>query len=130
MGKILIALTALMSKNVWALGSITAAATAISVGADPLAWVIGAVGATVTYAYKKPHTRMKALSNGLISICIGGIVAPFIGTLVAVKIGSEWANNYVFAFVLSSVWPWVMPILLNSLKSFLPEWIKNKIGVL
>ena len=130
MGKILIALTALMSKNVWALGSITAAATAISVGADPLAWVIGAVGATVTYAYKKPHTRMKALSNGLISICFGGIVAPFIGTLVAVKIGSEWANNYVFAFVLSSVWPWVMPILLNSLKSFLPEWIKNKIGVL
>lgn len=88
-----------------------AGVTASQLGADPLPWVIGAMGGTVVYAYRKPATRAHALANGVVSVFLGGIGAPFAGTVLAHYVSPIWANEYVLAGVLSVAWPWAAPVL-------------------
>ncbi len=100
-------------KQALATGATIAAAgvTAAQMGADPLPWVIGAAGSTVVYAYRKPATRELALANGVVSVFLGGIGAPFAGTVLAHYVSPIWANEYVLAGVLSVAWPWAAPVL-------------------
>lgn len=93
---------------------ITAAAagiTASQLGHDPLPWVIGAAGSTVVYAYRKPATRAHALANGMVCVFLGGVGAPWAGTLVAFYFGQMWANEYMLAGALSVAWPWATPVI-------------------
>lgn len=90
-----------------------AGVTALQLGADPVPWALGAFGATVVYAYRKPSTRAIALVNGGISVVIGGIAAPWAATLAGHYLGSVWANDYVMAFGLSAAWPWLVPVVMN-----------------
>lgn len=93
-------------------GTVAAAGvTAAQLGADPLPWVIGAMGSTVVYAYRKPATRAHALANGVVSVFLGGVGAPYAGTLVAHYLDPVLANPYVLAGVLSVAWPWAAPVV-------------------
>ncbi len=90
-----------------------AGVTALQLGSDPVPWLLGAFGATVVYAYRKPSTRAKALANGGISVVLGGIGAPWAASLFGHYLGAVWANDYVMAFLMSAAWPWLAPIALN-----------------
>lgn len=90
-----------------------AGVTALQLGADPVPWALGAFGATVVYAYRKPSTRTIALVNGGISVVIGGIAAPWAAAIAGHYLGPVWANDYVMAFGLSAAWPWLVPIVMN-----------------
>jgi hypothetical protein len=104
---------ALTGKQALATASTVAVAglTAAQLGADPTAWVIGAMGATVVYAYRKPATRAHALANGMICVFLGGIGAPYAGTLLAHYVNPVLSNEYVLAGVLSVAWPWAAPVV-------------------
>lgn len=90
---------------------VAAGVTALQVGSDPLPWVIGAAGSTVVYAYRKPATRAHAVANGVVCVFLGGVVAPWAGTLLAFYMGALWANEYVLAGALSVAWPWATPVV-------------------
>lgn len=104
---------ALHGKNAVATGATVVAAgvTASHMGADPWPWVIGAMGSTVVYAHKRGATTALSLSNGVISVAMGGLGAPYAGTLLTQYVNPVFANTYVLAFTLSAAWPWVLPLL-------------------
>lgn len=90
-----------------------AGVTALQLGADPVPWALGAFGATVVYAYRKPSTRAIALVNGGISVVIGGVAAPWAASIAGHYLGPVWANDYVAAFAMSAAWPWLLPVVMN-----------------
>jgi hypothetical protein len=106
-------------KTVWAAmtGSI-AGVTASQLGRDPIPWLIGAAAVTVVYAYFRPADKPKAVANGVISVFLGGIGAPFSG---AYLVKWQWVepapiNDWALAFVLGAGWPWLVPIALDLFK--------------
>jgi len=88
-----------------------AGVTALQLGMDPLPWIIGAAGGTVVYAYRNPATRAHALANGVVSVFLGGVGAPYAATIIARYADPIFANPYVLAGVMSVAWPWAAPIL-------------------
>jgi len=122
----LAATLAITAKKALAVGATAVAAgmTAATMGIDPWPWVISAGGATVAYSYLNPDSRKKALSNGLISVFLGGLAAPWAGALIELKVGAEWANQYVLAGLFSAGWPWAAPPLLQ----FAQRWLGSKGG--
>ena len=102
---------ALHGKNALATGATVVAAgvTAAQIGADPWPWVIGAMGSTVVYAHKRGATTVHSLSNGVVSVFMGGVGAPYAGTLLAQYFNPVFANTYVLAGVMSAAWPWALP---------------------
>lgn len=92
-----------------ATSGVVAGAVAVSTGADPLPWALGAFGAAVVYAYRRPDDRAKALVNFGISVLIGGLVAPWAAAATRDNFGHVWGNDYVMAFVMSAAWPWLIP---------------------
>ena len=118
--RIAIALAALFSSKVaWAATAGGAAAvTASQLGRDPVPWLIGAAAVTVVYAYFRPADKPKAVANGVISVFLGGVGAPFTG---AYLVKWEWIepaqiNEWALAFVLGAGWPWLVPIALDLFK--------------
>lgn len=95
-----------------------AAVTASQLGRDPVPWLIGAAAVTVVYAYFRPADKPKAIANGVISVFLGGIGAPFSG---AYLVKWEWVepapiNDWALAFVLGAGWPWLVPVALDLFK--------------
>ena len=86
-----------------------AGVVAVSTGADPLPWAIGAFGAAVVYAYRRPTDRAKAPVNFGLSVPIGGMVAPWAAAATRHQFGEVWGNDYVMALVMSAAWPWLIP---------------------
>lgn len=117
-GKLSLALTAFAGhKTAWAatVGVVAGGAaqvTATQIGRDPVPWVIGAMAVTIVYAYKKPETREKALANGVVSVFLGGVGAPYMGQILARYIDPVYANDWVLAGVMGAGWPWLLPIAL------------------
>lgn len=118
--RIALTLTALFSsKAAWATTAGGAAAvTASQLGRDPMPWLIGAASVTVVYAYWRPTDKAKAIANGIISVFLGGVGAPFAGAYL-VKWG--WVdpapiNEWILAGILGACWPWLVPIALDLFK--------------
>mgnify|MGYP003516154363 FL=1 len=118
--RIAVTLAALFSsKAAWATTAGGAAAvTASQLGRDPVPWLIGAAAVTVVYAYFRPADKPKAVANGVISVFLGGVGAPFTG---AYLVKWEWIepaqiNEWALAFVLGAGWPWLVPIALDLFK--------------
>jgi hypothetical protein len=118
MKKIAIVLGALFAHKyaTAATASALAAATATGTGADPWPWAIGAFGAVVVYVKRPPTTRADAIVNSIISVLIGGMVAPLTAAAVAKYLDPALASDYVNALILSSLWPWLLPMAIKSLK--------------
>lgn len=113
--RIIIGLTALFgSKAAWATTTgVLAATTATQFGRDPVPWLIGAAAVTVVYAYRKPATREHALANGVISVFLGGIGAPWMGVVMSRYIDPVFANDWILAGVLGAGWPWLVPVAMS-----------------
>lgn len=105
------------SKVAWATTTAgVAAATAAQFGRDPVPWLIGAAAVTVVYAYRKPATREHALANGVISVFLGGIGAPWTGAIMSRYVDPVFANDWLLAGILGAGWPWLVPIALSLVK--------------
>lgn len=85
-------------------------------GYDPWTWVVGGLGAAIVYIKKEVTTRLDAITNGIISVMLAGIVAPEITYYVAAKFSVALNNPYPVAFILSASWPWIVPTVLSVLK--------------
>ena len=89
----------------------TAGVTAAQMGLDPMLWAIGAAGSTVVYAYRTPATRAHALANGVVSVFLAGVGAPYAAAVMLRYVDPVWANEYVLAGVMSVAWPWAAPVV-------------------
>ena len=112
-------LTLFSHKAAWATVTASAAATtAHQLGRDPVPWLIGAAAVTVVYAKRRPVDKPEAVANGVISVFLGGVGAPFLGAYM-VKWG--WfdpapINDWLLAGVLGAGWPWLVPVLFDLFK--------------
>jgi MFS family permease len=116
--RITVLLTALFGhKLAWAATTgVIAGVTASQIGRDPVPWIVGAMAVTVVYAYKKPDNREKALANGMVSVFLGGIGAPYSGQILSQYVSPVYANDWVLAGILGAGWPWLLPIALSFIK--------------
>lgn len=89
----------------------TAGVTAAQMGLDPMLWAIGAAGSTVVYAYRTPATRAHALANGVVSVFLAGVGAPYAAAVLLHHVDPVWVNEYVLAGVMSVAWPWAAPVV-------------------
>lgn len=124
---VLAVLAAIWAPQSWAAAATaaTAGATAALTGIDPWPWVIGGFGGAIVYVKKPASTRLDAAANSLISVIIGGIVAPFAASMAAEYVSPKAANTYAFAFVLSAAWPWLVPMLFAKLQQLDPTAAKG-----
>lgn len=95
---------------------VAAGVSASTFGRDPVPWVLGAAAATVVYAYRRPETRAHALANGVISVFLGGVGAPYTGSILTRYIDPVFANDWVLAGILGAGWPWLAPLALSFIK--------------
>lgn len=93
-----------------------AGVTAGLTGQDPWTWIIGGFGAAVVYVKRPAKSRWDAIINSLISVCIAGLVAPSLAAYLAVKVDKALGNPHPVAFILSSAWPWLIPLAMRKLK--------------
>jgi len=106
----------------WALMLVTGQACAASAIAvfnkmDPWVWIIGGMGAAIIYVKNPPTSKSDAIVNSLISVLIGGLVAPTASAYCGSHYDKSLDSPYPFAFVFSAGWPWIIPILLRRMRS-------------
>lgn len=82
------------------------AALAASLGFDPLPWIIGAIGGIIVRVKMPTTSRVDSIINGVISVMLGGLAAPWGSKLIAFK-GLPEPGVYLVAFVLAAAWPWI-----------------------
>lgn len=97
--------------------SATGTALATMVGYDPWTWVFGGFGAAIVYIKKEVTTRLDAITNGMISVMLAGLVSPGVSAYISTKFSVPLSNPYPVAFVLSASWPWIVPTLMSIFKS-------------
>lgn len=119
------ALATVVAPKTWAASAAATAATAgvaASVaGIDPWPWVIGGFGAAIVYVKRPAASKPDAVINAMISVLIGGIIAPWAAVGVSEYVSPKLANSYPLALVLSSMWPWLAPVALDKLRSAFPS---------
>lgn len=103
-------------------GSIVTAGAAImaspAIGFDPFTWSFAALGAVVGKFKTPTTTRTDTAMNGIISVVLGGLGAPFVIDLIR-KYEYPAPSVYLLAFGLAIVWPFV-------LKEAVKYWNKRK----
>lgn len=96
--------------------SATGTALATIVGYDPWTWVFGGIGAAIVYVKKEVTTRLDAITNGMISVMLAGLVSPGVSAYLSTKFSIPLSNPYPVAFILSASWPWIVPTLTSIIK--------------
>lgn len=91
--------------------SATGTALATISGYDPWVWVVGGLGAAIVYVKKEVTTRLDAITNGVISVMLAGLVSPGITHYLIDAFSVALPNPYPVAFLLSASWPWIVPTL-------------------
>ena len=94
---------------------VVAASISNQLGFDPWPWVWAAVGGGVMRVKMKPTTKLDGAANGMISIVLGGGVAPWAHTMVF-KGQETTIPIYVVAFVIALIWPWLAKLGKNYLE--------------
>lgn len=117
---ILALLLTLNVKNITAatVTAVTAGVTAAQLGVDPWPWIIGSAGAAIAYLMRVPSDPRVAIANGGISILFGGLGAPFLANVIESKLDPAYANDLVFAAILSIGWPWLVPLAMGWVTRF------------
>lgn len=87
-------------------------------GQDPWTWIIGGFGAAVVYVKRPATSKLDAVANSVVSVCIGGLISPTAALLLASHVDKSLANPHPIAFILSSGWPWLISIAMDKLKAF------------
>ena len=123
--KVAIGVAALTSTTYSIAGSLAVgvlgASIAKELGFDPFTWMLGALGGVVVLAKVPPTTRLEGLANGMISVIVGGMVAPW--AQPAMLEYTKYAPNvYLVSFVLAALWPWLMKLGKESAE----KWLENR----
>ena len=94
-----------------------AAASALSVwvGFDPMPWVAGAAGGAIIFLKTEHQSRKETAANGLISVMLGGLVAPWLVRAAEIIVGKDDYGQaaalvnqhtlYAICFLLAAFWP-------------------------
>ena len=99
------------SKNAIAASGATVVAAAV-VTNDWVTWFISGVGA-VAYRLRKPEiNKVVSISNGIISVCLGGLGAPWIVSVVIP--GAQQPPDYLSAFLVALLWPYMFDKYIQS----------------
>lgn len=96
--------------------SATGTALATVAGYDPWTWVVGGLGAAIVYIKKEVTTRLDAITNGMISVMLAGLVSPGVSIYLSTKFSIPLSSPYPVAFLLSASWPWIVPTLMSIIK--------------
>jgi len=99
-----------------AAASATGTALATATGYDPWTWVVGGLGAAIVYIKKSGTTRVDAITNGVISVMLAGLVSPGLSHYLATEFSLSFSNPYPVAFILSASWPWIVPTVMSVIK--------------
>lgn len=117
-----LAFLSLAVQKSWAAAAVTGAATAVTASATSMVlgnnvwpWAIGGFGAAIVYFKKHTIGPIDVIVNSIISIAIGGFVAPLAASVLAYYTSPALNNPYAMAFVLSTIWPFVVPICMQLL---------------
>lgn len=109
-----------------AVGAAVAAVTAVALDfSDPFPWVIGAFGGAILFLKRDEVSRKDSIGTVLISVGMGGLVAPWAAAFCAWHFDPRLSNSYPFAFALSTAWPFILPKLLDRLPA-LPDIFGGK----
>jgi hypothetical protein len=102
---IILSAYAMASKHAIAASAGTAVTAAV-VSNDWVTWAVAGAGA-VAYRLKKPEVK-KAISigNGIISVGVGGLGAPYVVSLVMTN-GYPQPPVYLCAFLTALLWPYL-----------------------
>ena len=118
----LLTLLVLFANNGWAAATVTAvaaSATASALGVDVWPWAIGGFGAAIVFFKKNSRSPVDVVVNSVISIAIGGFVAPLTAAILAHYTSAPALDRpYALAFIMSSMWPFVVPICAQLLAAF------------
>jgi uncharacterized membrane protein YdcZ (DUF606 family) len=99
-----------------AAASATGTALATVTGYDPWTWVVGGLGAAIVYVKKNVTSRLDAITNGVVSVMLAGLVSPGLSHYLATKFSLAFSTPYPVAFVLSASWPWIVPTIMSVIK--------------
>lgn len=103
-------------------GALAGTTAAIVSKADPWVWIIGGFGAAIVYVKNPPRSRADALTNGMISVLIGGLIAPPAAVYCGQHFDPTLNQPYAMSFVLSASWPWLLPIV----SKFVSRWFSKE----
>lgn len=122
----LLAFLAALAASKHAIGGIVttgvlAAAISPALGFDPWTWVLGAIGGIVVRVKLPPTSRPDSIINGVISVILAGLGAPFLTEFLTFD-NTPKPNLYLIAFILAAVWPWVLSALWKVAKRKLDSW--------
>lgn len=125
----LLAFLAALAASKHAIGGILttgvlAAAISPALGFDPWTWVLGAIGGIVVRVKLPPTSRPDSIINGVISVILAGLGAPFLTAMLTFD-GMPKPNLYLVAFILAAVWPWVLSAIWKAAKSKIESWSKS-----
>lgn len=99
--------------------SVATAAAFMPIVEQAAPWVLGLLGSTIVHAHFPPRSSLMAVSNGVISVVLGGLGGPvLIGALVdhfGAKVGMQ--ATLLASFALAAAWPWVAPPLFDGIRS-------------
>lgn len=103
-------------------GAVAGTTAAIVSKADPWVWIIGGFGAAIVYVKNPPTSRADALVNGMISVMIGGLIAPPVAEYCGEHFDAVFNQKYAMSFVLSASWPWLLPVV----SKFALKWFSKE----
>jgi LytS/YehU family sensor histidine kinase len=85
---------------------VVAASISSQLGFDPWPWILAAIGGGIMRVKMAPTTKLDGAANGMISIVLGGGIAPWAHDM-AFDGQKTTIPVYVIAFVIAMIWPWL-----------------------
>lgn len=98
---------------------VTASLVSAVLGFDPFTWIIGSFGAAIVLVKTPQTSKLEDVSNGIISIILAGVVAPWLAVAASEYFSAKIINDgfiYALAFILSAAWPVLIKMGLPILK--------------
>jgi hypothetical protein len=98
--------------------SVATAAAFMPVVEQAAPWVLGLLGSTIVHAHFPPRSSSMAVSNGVISVVLGGLGGPVAAEVIRYYLWFPSGMNGVLlaSFALAAAWPWVAPALWDGIR--------------
>jgi len=80
-------------------------------------WVLGLMGSAIVHAHFPPRSSAMAVSNGIISVVLGGLGGPSLTPVLEGVSGWSFGTKgmLLVSFGLAAAWPWVAPKIFDGL---------------
>ena len=134
MRKIIMIWSALFSNKSVASSSAAALAglSALSVGFDPLPWIVSTVGTVYMLLSSEPNpeihpsqARKKVLTNGIVSLVCGGLGGPWVAAWFGMY-SPRLESPLLMAFLISAFWQLAVFKLWPKIEKGIDKWLDKK----